>query len=227
MKILSQGNFRNFEEVIYQGIRETIKIIFDDNTHLICTLNHRLLVDYNNLWVEAQNIEFGDILNNKMVIGIELYDEIPVYDVFNVEDTNSYTTNGIENHNCNLLYVDEVAVIPNNVAEEFFTSTYPTISSGKTTKIILTSTPLGYNFFWKFWNDAENNTNGFIPIRVNYWDHPDRDEVWAKGQKQLLGEQKFNQEILCVGGKTQITIRDIVTGNIINMTIEEAYDLIN
>lgn len=104
---------------------------------------------------------------------------------------------GIRGKSVNLLYVDETAIIPNTVAEDFFTSTYPTISSGKTTKIILTSTPLGYNHFWHFWQGAEQNTNGFVAVRVHYWEHPDRDEAWAKKQKELLGELKFNQEVMC------------------------------
>ena len=59
---------------------------------------------------------------------------------------------GIRGKSVNMLYVDEAAIIPNNVAEEFFTAVYPTISAGQTTKILLSSTPLGYNHFWKFWN---------------------------------------------------------------------------
>ena len=111
--------------------------------------------------------------------------------------TAATSASGIRGKSVNLLYVDETAIIPNTVAEDFFTSTYPTISSGKTTKIILTSTPLGYNHFWHFWNAAEAGTNGFVPVRVNYWDHPDHDDAWAMKQKELLGELKFNQEVLC------------------------------
>ena len=111
--------------------------------------------------------------------------------------TSATSSSGIRGKSVNILYIDEVSIVPNNVAEDFFTSTYPTISSGTTTKIILTSTPLGYNHFWKFWNEAETGVNGFSPVRVNYWEHPHRDEAWALKQKELLGELKFNQEILC------------------------------
>ena len=104
---------------------------------------------------------------------------------------------GIRGKSVNLLYVDEAAIIPNNIAESFFTSVYPVVSAGETTKIILTSTPLGYNHFWKFWNDAENGTNGFIPVRVEYSEHPKRNAKWADEQKAILGEIKFNQEVLC------------------------------
>ena len=111
--------------------------------------------------------------------------------------TSATSSSGIRGKSVNVLYIDEVSIVPNNVAEDFFTSTYPTISSGKTTKIILTSTPLGYNHFWKFWNEAETGVNGFVPVKVNYWDHPSRDEAWALKQKELLGDLKFTQEILC------------------------------
>lgn len=111
--------------------------------------------------------------------------------------TAATSASGIRGKSVNLLYVDETAIIQNTVADDFFTATYPTISSGKTTKIILTSTPLGYNHFWHFWKGAESGVNGFVPIRVNYWEHPDHDEAWAAKQKELLGELKYNQEILC------------------------------
>lgn len=133
---------------------------------------------------------------------------------------------GIRGKSVNLLYVDEVAIIPNNIAEQFFTSVYPVVSAGETTKIILTSTPLGYNHFWKFWNDAENGINGFKPLRVEYWEHPNRDDKWAAEQKAILGEIKFNQEVLCVGGDTKITLRDTVTKDILQLTMEEAYSLL-
>ena len=111
--------------------------------------------------------------------------------------TAATSTSGIRGKSVNFLYVDETAIIPNTVAEDFFTSTYPTISAGKTTKIVLTSTPLGYNHFWQFWTGAEEGSNGFTPIEVKYWEHPDRDEEWANKQKELLGELKFNQEVMC------------------------------
>lgn len=104
---------------------------------------------------------------------------------------------GIRGKSVNLLYVDETAIIPNNIAEQFFTSVYPTISAGETTKILLSSTPLGYNHFWKFWNDAQNGRNGFVTLFIPYWEIPGRDEKWAEEQRKLLGDLKYNQEVLC------------------------------
>lgn len=110
--------------------------------------------------------------------------------------TAATSSSGIRGRSVNFLYVDEAAIIPNSVADEFFTATYPTISAGETTKIALTSTPFGLNHFWKFWVEAETGLNGFKPVRVEWTEHPDRDEKWAEQQRQLLGDLKFRQEIL-------------------------------
>ena len=86
--------------------------------------------------------------------------------------TSATTTSGIRGKSVNWLYIDEAVIIPNNIADEFFASVYPTISAGETTKILLTSTPLGYNHFWKFWNEAEKGTNGFENMFIHYTEIP-------------------------------------------------------
>lgn len=111
--------------------------------------------------------------------------------------TAATTAAAIRGKSVNWLYIDEAAIIPNNIADEFFTSVYPTISAGETTKILLTSTPLGYNHFWKFWNESEKGVNGFKNMFIPYYEIPGRDENWLEEQKQLLGEVKFNQEVMC------------------------------
>lgn len=96
----------------------------------------------------------------------------------------------------NVLILDEVAFIENY--EEFFTSVYPTISSGKTTKVVMISTPNGMNHFYETWKGAEEKTNGYNPIRVSWERVPGRDEEWK--QETLAGlnydQQKFNQEFV-------------------------------
>ena len=111
--------------------------------------------------------------------------------------TSATTAAGIRGKSVNLLYIDEAAIIPNTVADAFFTAVYPVISAGQTTKILITSTPLGYNHFWKFWNDAINKNNDFVPMYIPYWEIPGRDEKWALEQKRQLGDLKYNQEVLC------------------------------
>lgn len=140
--------------------------------------------------------------------------------------TGATSSSGIRGKSVNFLYVDEAAIIPNNVAEDFFTSTYPTISAGQTTKIVLTSTPLGYNHFWKFWNEALTGANEFTPVDVHYSEHPDRDQAWADKQKSLLGELKFNQEVLCLGPDSKITLRNKKTGEIFVTNLRSAYDFL-
>ena len=120
--------------------------------------------------------------------------------------TAATSASGIRGKSVNMLYVDETAIIPNNVAEDFFTSVYPTISAGETTKILLSSTPLGYNHFWRYWNDAENKRNDFVPLFIPYWKIPGRDEKWAEEQKRQLGELKFNQEVLCTFLGSSLTL---------------------
>ena len=126
--------------------------------------------------------------------------------------TAATSASGIRGKSVNMLYVDETAIIPNNVADDFFTSVYPTISAGETTKILLSSTPLGYNHFWKFWNDAENKRNDFVPLFIPYWKIPGRDEKWAEEQKRQLGELKFNQEVLCtfLGSALTLVRADVI-----------------
>lgn len=126
---------------------------------------------------------------------------------------------GIRGKSVNMLYVDEAAIIPNNVAEEFFTAVYPTISAGQTTKILLSSTPLGYNHFWRFWNDAENDRNGFVPLFIPYWEIPGRDAAWAEEQRRMLGDLKFNQEVLCnfLGSSLTLIRSDVIA----KMTVDK------
>lgn len=111
--------------------------------------------------------------------------------------TAATAASGIRGKSVNWLYIDEAAIIPNNVAEEFFTSTYPTIMAGETTKVLLSSTPLGYNHFWKFWNDSEEGHNDFVNLFIPYTAIPGRDERWANEQRAILGDVKFAQEVLC------------------------------
>ena len=125
--------------------------------------------------------------------------------------TAATAASGIRGKSVNWLYIDEAAIIPNNVAEEFFTSTYPTIMAGETTKVLLSSTPLGYNHFWKFWNDSEQGINDFVNLYIPYTEIPGRDERWAAEQKGVLGDVKFSQEVLCSFLGSSYTLLDADT----------------
>lgn len=125
--------------------------------------------------------------------------------------TAATASSGIRGKSVNWLYIDEAAIIPNNIAEDFFTSTYPTIMAGETTKVLMSSTPLGYNHFWKFWNDAEQGINDFVNLFIHYTEIPGRDEKWAAEQKGVLGEVKFAQEVLCSFLGSSYTLLDADT----------------
>jgi len=93
------------------------------------------------------------------------------------------------------LYMDEFAHIHPNFIESFFRSTYPTVSSSKVSRIIITSTPNGMNKFYEIYKGAVDGENSFNPVRVDWWQVPGRDEEWKKQEIANLGSQElFNQE---------------------------------
>ena len=93
----------------------------------------------------------------------------------------------------NLLFLDEFAFVENDA--QFYTSTYPVISSGKDTKIIITSTANGVgNVYHKLWEGAATNTNEFKPFRVDWWDVPGRDEAWKESTIANTSSLQFDQE---------------------------------
>jgi hypothetical protein len=97
----------------------------------------------------------------------------------------------------NLIYLDEFAFVQPNLQEEFFASVYPTISSGKTSKVMITSTPNGMELFYKIWVDAENGRNSYKPVAVNWWDVPGRDDAWKQETINNTSAEQFRQEHEC------------------------------
>jgi len=93
----------------------------------------------------------------------------------------------------NLLYLDEFAFVER--ASEFYTSTYPVVSAGTDTKIIVTSTANGIgNTFYKIWEGATQGVNEFKPFRVDWWDVPGRDEQWKEQTVANTSQLQFDQE---------------------------------
>lgn len=97
----------------------------------------------------------------------------------------------------NLIYLDEFAFVEPNIQEEFFASVYPTISSGTTSKVMITSTPNGMELFYRIWTDAENGRNSYKTVAVNWWDVPGRDQRWKQETINNTSEQQFRQEHMC------------------------------
>jgi len=107
------------------------------------------------------------------------------------------SSSGIRGYSLSLVFLDEFAHVQNNIADEFFTSIYPTISSGKDTKILIASTPNGMNHYYRFWTEAEQGQNGFTPLYYAYHAMPGRDAAWAREQLNALGAVKYQQEVEC------------------------------
>lgn len=97
-----------------------------------------------------------------------------------------------ESYSC--VFIDEAAFIPRNQWSEFFKSTYPTISSGKESRLIIVSTFNGQNHFYDMWEDALAERSLFHPTRVDWWDVPGRDEQWHQDQLRNMSEEDFAQE---------------------------------
>ena len=97
----------------------------------------------------------------------------------------------------NIIFLDEFAFVPNHIADDFFSSVYPTISSGKSTKIIIVSTPKGMNHFYRMWHDAERGKNEYVPTEVHWSEVPGRDAKWKAQTIANTSEQQFKVEFEC------------------------------
>ncbi len=106
----------------------------------------------------------------------------------------STSSSAIRGFSFSCILLDEFAHVQRHIASDFIRSVYPTISSGKETKVIIVSTPNGFNLFYKFWNDAENGRNTFFPFKVHWSNVPGRDDEWYKRTVSTIGEDSFRQE---------------------------------
>ena len=107
----------------------------------------------------------------------------------------------------NMIFLDEFAYVPPGVAEEFFSSVYPTISSGKETKVLIVSTPKGLNMFYKMWIDAEEGRSEYVPVEVHWNQVPGRDNKWKQQTIANTSEEQFRVEFECdFIGSTQTLI---------------------
>ena len=109
----------------------------------------------------------------------------------------STSASAVRGMSFNILFLDEFAFVPNHIAESFFASVYPTITSGKNTKVIMVSTPHGMNHFYRYWHDAERGKNEYIPTDVHWSEVPGRDDVWKEQTIANTSEQQFKVEFEC------------------------------
>ena len=109
----------------------------------------------------------------------------------------STSASAVRGMSFNILFLDEFAFVPNHIADSFFASVYPTITSGKSTKVIMVSTPHGMNHFYRYWHDAEKGKNEYVPTDVHWSEVPGRDEKWKQQTIANTSEQQFKIEFEC------------------------------
>ena len=171
-----------------------LQALFRDNINVAILANKRetsfelmakLQTSYENLpkWLQQ-----GVLAWNKGSIELENGSRITA---------SSTSSSAVRGFSYNIVMLDEFAFVPTNVAEDFFSSVYPTISSGKSTKVIIVSTPNGMNHFYKLWNDAEKKRNSYNAIEAHWSEVPGRDEVWKQETIANTSEQQFQQEFEC------------------------------
>jgi hypothetical protein len=109
----------------------------------------------------------------------------------------STSASAVRGMSFNILFLDEFAFVPNHIADSFFASVYPTITSGKSTKVIIVSTPHGMNHFYRMWHDAERGKNEYVFTDVHWSEVPGRDEIWKQQTIANTSEQQFKVEFEC------------------------------
>jgi hypothetical protein len=136
--------------------------------------------EYLPIWLQQ-----GIVVWNKRSLELENGSKIAAFATSN---------SGVRGGTYNLIFLDEFAFVPQNMANDFFTSTYPVISSGKTTKVIIVSTPYGLNHFYKMWVDATEKRSLYTPLEVHWSMVPGRDQKWKEETIRNTSEEQFQQE---------------------------------
>ena len=204
--------------------QKTMVNSFNDNRFVICKLPRQVgktttvaaFILWKILFTEQYSVA---ILANKMAQAREIlgriqlmYEHLPKWMQQGVVEWNkgsiklengseilasATSSSAIRGTSQNLIYLDEFAFVPNNIQHEFFMSVFPTISSGKSTKVLITSTPNGMNLFYKLWVDSEQGINDYERVEINWSDVPGRDEKWREQQIRNTSEEQFRQEFEC------------------------------
>jgi len=168
--------------------------VFNDNVNIAILANKastardllgRLQLAYENLpkWMQQ-----GVLVWNKGSLELENGSKILAA---------STSASAVRGGSYNVIFLDEFAFIPNHIADQFFASVYPTISSGQRTKVIVVSTPHGMNHFYRMWHDAEREKNEYVPTEVHWSEVPGRDDVWKEQTIKNTSESQFRVEFEC------------------------------
>jgi len=109
----------------------------------------------------------------------------------------STSASAVRGMSFNIIFLDEFAFVPNHIADSFFASVYPTITSGKSTKVIIVSTPHGMNHFYRMWHDAERDRNEYVATEVHWSEVPGRNAKWKKQTIANTSAEQFRVEFEC------------------------------
>ena len=203
------------------GFQEEMILSFEDNRFVICKMPRQVgkttTVAAYMLWKILFNEEYSvAILANKdrqarEILGrIQLmFEHLPRWLQMGVSEWNkgniklengseilasATSSSAIRGTSQNMVYLDEFAFVPTNIQDEFFASVYPTISSGQTSKVLITSTPNGMNMFYRIWTEAEEGRNEYARVDVHWSQIPGRDEAWREQTINNTSEDQFRQE---------------------------------
>lgn len=206
-EILTPNGWEDFDGIFvnFDTNKPARKIVFDDDTFIIATLDHRFFI--NKKEIKVSNLNIDDILDSnnsiKRIINIEDCTLTDTYEIFNATN-HIIIANNIHSHQC-----DEFAFVQPNIAEEFWTSISPTLATGG--RAIITSTPNSdEDTFASIWKESQNifdefgdenpdkiGINGFYGFKATWDEHPDRDDSWQRTEMGRIGEEKFRREYGC------------------------------
>lgn len=194
----------DFSGVSYLGKKRGRKIVFDSGEYIISTYEHKFIS--NTEKVLCSDIKVGQYLDShssrKRIIYIEEDVAVDAYDILNVQnEKHTFTAKPVESINC-----DELAFVSHRIANAFWTSIFPVLSTGG--KCIITSTPSDdESLFADIWKKATNTLdkfgnehpeglgqNGFSALRVPWHEHPDRGDEYKEEQIMAYGEEMFRRE---------------------------------
>lgn len=205
-EILTPSGWKDFRGIVSSGVKTIYTITLETGIVINATQAHNFFIK--NTKVKLGDLKIGDHIDTSdgpaRVVSIIKNDESEVFDIVEVDDElhRFYVNNGVVTKNC-----DELAFVRPSIAELFWTSITPTLSTGG--KAIITSTPNSdedqFALIWKgankrqdeFGNDTELGINGFRAYQADWWEHPERDEKWADEMRAKLGNDRFEREIAC------------------------------
>jgi hypothetical protein len=199
------NNFHNHRFNICKMPRQTGK----STTVVSYLLHYAIFNDSVNIGILANKASTARELLSRLATAYEnlpkwMQQGILVWNKGNIELENgskilaaSTSASAVRGMSFNILFLDEFAFVPNHIADSFFASVYPTITSGKSTKVIIVSTPHGMNHFYRMWYDAERQRNDYVPTEVHWSEVPGRDEAWKEQTIKNTSEQQFKIEFEC------------------------------